>query len=200
MGRPYDHEKRLSIAMGALDVLRERGLIGTSMSQIATALGMKRPTLYWYFPDLGAIFECALMHVREQEAAYVAERIQGHPHPVDLLNAFVRAEFSFYREYGHTDFLMLLMQFWAAGPPEHRDRFAELTFKQLAPLRAMMVHGFTMAIESGELKPCDPGALFDLVLCTMDGAMVHHITRGLEPELVADMLQTLVLEPLRGTP
>ena len=112
MARPVDHKKRLEIALGALEVLRERGLIGTSMSQIASALGMKRPTLYWYFPDLQSIFECALVHVRQEEAAFVAERIIGKAHPVDLLDSFVRAEFDFYRERGYTDLLVLMMQFY----------------------------------------------------------------------------------------
>ena len=40
-------------------MLRARGM-QTSMRELADALGVKRPTLYFYFPDLGAVFETVL--------------------------------------------------------------------------------------------------------------------------------------------
>lgn len=197
MSRPIDHEKRLEIALGALEVLRERGLIGTSMSQIAAALGMKRPTLYHYFPDLRSMFETAVAHIRDQEARYVAPRLMGMTHPVDLLDAFVRAEHAFYREEGYADFLVLVLQFWASGTQQDRARFEELTTQQLQPLRAMLVHGLQLAIDEGTLRPTDPEVLVDFVFALMDGAMVHHILRGTDPEPLSDLLRDRVLDPLR---
>lgn len=198
MSRPIDHEKRRQIAMGALEVLRERGLLGTSMSQIAAALGMKRPTLYHYFPDLQSIFETALETIRSEEARFVAPRLMGKRHPADLLEAFVRAEHAFYREKGYVDFLVLVLQFWAAGTPEDRERFQRVTAEQLQPLHEMLSHGIQLAIDAGELEPCDPGLLVDFAFALMDGAMVHHILRGTDPDALTDLLRDRVLQPLRS--
>ncbi len=57
MPRTPDMKRRAEIAARAFEVLRERGLQRTGMADVATALGMKRPTLYWYFRDLGQLFD-----------------------------------------------------------------------------------------------------------------------------------------------
>ena len=56
MPRRPDQARRAELAQAAFDVLRARGM-QTSMRELADALGIKRPTLYFYFPDLGAVFE-----------------------------------------------------------------------------------------------------------------------------------------------
>src|SRR5215468_7998739 len=59
MPRRPDQERRTALAAAAFEVLRARGM-QTSMRELAEALGLKRPTLYFYFPDLGAVFESVL--------------------------------------------------------------------------------------------------------------------------------------------
>ena len=59
MPRRPDLARRAELARAAFEVLRTRGM-QTSMRELADALGVKRPTLYFYFPDLGAVFETVL--------------------------------------------------------------------------------------------------------------------------------------------
>ena len=59
MPRRPDLARRSDLARAAFDVLQNRGM-QTSMRELADALGVKRPTLYFYFPDLGAVFETVL--------------------------------------------------------------------------------------------------------------------------------------------
>ena len=59
MPRRPDLARRAELAHAAFEVLRARGM-QTSMRELADALGVKRPTLYFYFPDLGAVFETVL--------------------------------------------------------------------------------------------------------------------------------------------
>ena len=56
MPRRPDLARRAELAHAAFEVLRARGM-QTSMRELAEALGIKRPTLYFYFPDLGVVFE-----------------------------------------------------------------------------------------------------------------------------------------------
>ena len=71
MPRRPDLTRRAELAAAAFEVLRTRG-VGTSMRELADALGVKRPTLYFYFPDLGAVFETVL----EQNPRSRAERAE----------------------------------------------------------------------------------------------------------------------------
>ena len=59
MPRRPDLARRAELAASAFEVLRTRGM-QTSMRELADALGVKRPTLYFYFPDVGAVFETVL--------------------------------------------------------------------------------------------------------------------------------------------
>src|SRR5687768_11359078 len=54
MARPADPEKRLELARKAVEILSTSGL-DMPMSQLADALGVKRPTLLYHFPSRGHI-------------------------------------------------------------------------------------------------------------------------------------------------
>ena len=56
------------------------------MRELADALGVKRPTLYFYFPDLGAVFEPCSTDVRGARDSG-ARRMRGRAHPLDRLRA-----------------------------------------------------------------------------------------------------------------
>lgn len=73
MARTVDHKKREEIAQAAFALIRAQGVQSTSMTDIARALGMKRPTLYWYFKDLAAIFEAVLQHMLSDLAQHLLE-------------------------------------------------------------------------------------------------------------------------------
>ena len=57
MARTPDLVKRAEIAEQSFEFIRTRGFQKRTMRDIAKALGMKRSTLYWYYRDLGGIFE-----------------------------------------------------------------------------------------------------------------------------------------------
>ena len=92
MARPVDLERRREIALQALEVLRTQGLQQATMSGLAKALGLKRPTLYFYFPSIPDLFLALVEIHREEEVAWVAERLAGKTHPIDAMLAFLRAE------------------------------------------------------------------------------------------------------------
>ena len=74
MPRRPDLARRAELATAAFEVLRTRGM-QTSMRELAEALGVKRPTLYFYFPDLGAVFETVLEQTYQEHTALVMARI-----------------------------------------------------------------------------------------------------------------------------
>ncbi|HBR09646.1 TPA: TetR family transcriptional regulator, partial [Candidatus Acetothermia bacterium] len=57
---PEKEAKATKIKGVALDLFAERGYHQTTMSDIATAAGVGRGTLYWYFPSKEKLFIAAL--------------------------------------------------------------------------------------------------------------------------------------------
>jgi AcrR family transcriptional regulator len=197
MPRRSDHARRAQLASAAVDVLRTRGM-QTSMRELADALGIKRPTLYFYFPDLGAVFETVLDPLYQALTETVPARVRAHEHPLDRLRAVIDATLAFHRE--RPQLIGGLFQRWALGG---RDPSAVLERERRGVLavRDALVADLRAGIAQKEVKPCDPERIVDLVLAFIAGAVVHHMlgiaradgaTEGTIEELAGR-----VLEPLR---
>lgn len=197
MARPVDEAKRREIADAALAVLRERGVAGTGMSHIADALGMKRPTLYWYFGSIAELFEYAVERLREDEVRFVAERLQGVDHPLDALFAMIANAMAFYRARGLDDFVFLLCQGWAAGDRAQRDRFSLAALRFLDPARELLVGLVQLGVAQGRVRPVDAERLVDTALSVLHGAIVHEVLTGVSAEPSLSFFREAVLEPLR---
>ena len=193
MPRRPDLARRSELAHAAFDVLRSRGM-QISMRELAEALGVKRPTLYFYFPDLGAVFETVLDQMYRQLAETVITRVKAEAHPLDRLRAVVDATLEFHRE--RPQLIGGLLQLWAVGG---RDVATILDRERKVVLagREALVADLRAGIARGEVRSCDPERIVDLVLAALDGVLVHHV---LGIARVADVTQELaqrVLEPLR---
>ncbi|HMG53858.1 MAG TPA: helix-turn-helix domain-containing protein, partial [Kofleriaceae bacterium] len=112
MPRRPDLARRAELARAAFEVLRARGM-QTSMRELADALGVKRPTLYFYFPDLGAVFETVLDQMYQSLAETVLARVREHAHPIDRLRAAIDATLEFHRQ--RPQLIAGLLQLWALG-------------------------------------------------------------------------------------
>ncbi len=179
----------------AFDVLRTRGM-QTSMRELADALGVKRPTLYFYFPDVGAVFETVLDQMYQALAELVITRDAGDvDHPLDRLRAVVDATIAFHRE--RPQLIGGLFQLWAVGGRDFAERA-----RARAPRRGRRARragrGSARGHRAlGEVRPCDPERIVDLVLAVVDGVLVHHVLGIARPDGVIEELADRVIEPLR---
>jgi AcrR family transcriptional regulator len=196
MPRKFDHARRSELARAAFDVLRTRG-VQTSMRELADAIGVKRPTLYFYFPDLGAVFESVIDETYRTLAELVMARVQGVAHPLDRLRAVVDATIAFHRE--RPQLIGGLFQLWAMGG---RD-FASLLDRErriVVAARDALVADLRGGIARREVRACDPERIVDLVLAVVDGVLVHHVIGIARPDGVIEELADRVIEPLRVLP
>ncbi len=198
MPRPVDTARRTEIARRAMAVLAERGVHGTTMSDLAAALGMKRPTLYWYFGDLGALFDAVVADLDGELRIYVTRRLEGVDHPLDLLGELVQATLDFYTSRRAQ--LMVVAQLWvtfgAEGPARLERRRREL----IGPVREALIARLAQGIADGRVAPCDTAALVDLAFAVIDGAHLHRIIREADVQPPVDALRRYTLEPLRLSP
>lgn len=193
MPRRRDLARRVELARAACEVVRARGM-QTSMRELADALGVKRPTLYFYFPDLGAVFDAALEPLYHALAAAVLARIQDQTHPIDRLRAAIDATLAFHRE--QPQLIAGLLQTWALGG---RDRTAVLERERrgVRAARDALIADLRGGIARKEVRPCDPEQVVDLALALAGGALVQDALGIAHTEHVGDELARRVLEPLR---
>jgi AcrR family transcriptional regulator len=182
MPRRPDLERRNQLARAAFEVLRARGM-QTSMRELADALGIKRPTLYFYFPDLGAVFESVLDQTYRALAEEVTARIQTVSHPLDRLRAVVDATLAFHRE--RPELIGGLFQLWAVGG---RDLSSVLDRERRVVIAARdaLVADLRAGIARKQVLPCDPARV-----------LVHHVLGIARADEVIEELAARVIEPLR---
>lgn len=193
MPRRPDLARRAELARAAFDVLRTRG-VQTSMSELADALGVKRPTLYFYFPDVGAVFESVLEQTYQAHAELVLARMRAAPHPLDRLRAMVDVTIAFHRE--RPQLLGGLFQLWAMGGRDVAS-VVDRGRRALTASRDVLVADLRGGIARREVLPCDPERIVDLVLAVLDGVLVHHVLGIARTDGVIEELADRVIEPLR---
>jgi TetR/AcrR family transcriptional regulator, cholesterol catabolism regulator len=196
MARAPDLAHRAQLAARAFDVIRARGVHRTSMSDLAAELGIKRPTLYFYFKDLGAVFEAVLEETQRLYFSHVSARVAGVAHPIDLLGAVLRATLDFHQ--GRRERIVLLFQLWAVGGNDP-ERVIAKNRELIDPMRALLVRQVEAGVAGGQVGPCDPTRLVDLVLSVLDGALVHEVIRTQSALPIIDEFERRVLAPLRRT-
>ena len=81
MARRPDPNRKAELARAAFAALRERGVVGTTMSEVALALGMKRPALYYHFKDLGELFDAVLTAVLAGQAGIAPASLEARGGP-----------------------------------------------------------------------------------------------------------------------
>ncbi|MEO8699010.1 MAG: TetR/AcrR family transcriptional regulator [Kofleriaceae bacterium] len=195
MPRRPDLARRAELARSAFEVLRARGM-QTSMRELAEALGVKRPTLYFYFPDVGAVFESVLEQTYRELAETVIARAQLHDHPLDRLRAVVDATLAFHRD--RPQLIGGLFQLWAVGGRDFAS-FLERERRMVVAGREALVADLRAGIARREVKPCDPERIVELVLAVVDGVLVHHVLGIARADHVIEELCDRVIEPLRAT-
>jgi TetR/AcrR family transcriptional regulator len=194
MPRRPDLARRTELARAAFEVLRERGM-QTAMRELADALGIKRPTLYFYFRDLGAVFETLLDQAMHALTETALARARAHDHPIDRLCAVIDGALAFHRD--QPQLFAGFLQLWALsgrGPSSALDR----TRYGMRAARDGLVAELRAGIARKDVRPCDPERIVDLVLAVVEGTAMHH-TLGLAPiDDAAGELIRRVLEPLRA--
>ncbi len=196
MARKPDPNRKTELALAAFAALRERGVVGMTMSEIALALGMKRPALYYYFKDLGELFDAVLTAVLADQQAYVLQRLQPDDHPIDALAAWMRATLAFYE--ADPQLIGLLLQFWAVGRPDAARDVLDRARDLVEPIRQFAVALLEDAVRDGRVRPCAPEPMLDLCVAVVDGCLVERISRGVDPHATLELFIAQVLLPLKS--
>ncbi len=147
--RRADHGvKREAVILAAARAFNERGYHNTSLDDIAAALGVTKPTVYYYVAGkeqlLFECFQAGLQPIRAALGAAEQAGDRGRDRLRRVIADYARAIAS---DYG-----------WCMVRAEHQDLGPELS-GQVKSLKSEIDHGIRRllrrGIEDGSIEPCD---------------------------------------------
>jgi len=197
MPRSVNHARRQALAREAFALLRAAPA-GLTMTQLAARLGLKRPTLYYYFADTAAIADAAAADLLTRLHAHLVAQLVGRHHPVDFLDAWVEAARTFFAS-SPADLALhasVLAQADSRSGASGAASVARLE-AHLRPIEDSAVRTLRDGLARGLVEPCDPEAVVALVSATLHGALLAWHTHGRDPEITLGALWSLALAPLR---
>jgi len=197
MARPVDIEKRRDLGANAVKFLTVHGL-ETSTAKLAEGLGIKRPTLLYYFPDRIAIFEEALAQLLGEQAIFVVGRMSQHTHPIDQLYAQVQAVHEFHHD--REERVLFLTQALAVGGKERTRNIVAIGNQVFESHRQALTQRIKDGIKDGLVVDCDADSLIRICRACIDGLMVQRVMTQCDLAPIHTLLWDGLLAPLKTTP
>ncbi len=157
----------------ALDLFAKRGYHQTTMSDIATAAGMGRGTLYWYFPSKEKLFIAAFNHEIEQMIAETRELAAQNVSPLEKLSLAMEEMPRSLAKHGN-----LIRSLFQMGGQESEEMQAqiEIGWKQLNHQdHSLLTEIIEEGIAQNIFRPVDPGKAAATFLAFIDGLWYHWL-------------------------
>jgi TetR/AcrR family transcriptional regulator len=167
MTRTGGEKRRSTLVEEAIRQFGREGYHGASLDQIATAVGVRKQTLLYYFPNKEALVEACISAAGERLASEIAGALEGKESYWDRAEAVIHAVFGL--ADGWPEFPMFIRE---AGrmSPDAFERFAQV----IDPLRRRAMEFLQTGMDSGEIRKQDPAFL----LFTLYTAVVGSLTEA----------------------
>ena len=159
MARPRNADgqrTRQAILDAALDLFAQKGFFGTSLRDVATAVGVRESALYNYFPSKDALFEALILADQHSKVERLTELAEERITDVRVfLEQLVIEAFRNFAEPRHQQLFRIMM---SDGIRLARDGRINL-FERLGDRRERMDGIMRRLIREGWLRAADPQML-----------------------------------------
>ncbi|MBI3647563.1 MAG: TetR/AcrR family transcriptional regulator [Actinobacteria bacterium] len=167
MPRTGGQERRSTLVEEAIRRFGRDGYQGTSLEAVASAVGVRKQTLLYYFPTKEALLESCLAAAGERLAEVIGRGLEGKEATEDRAEAVIHAVFSLAAEW--PEFPMFIREAGRLGPDAF-ERFAAV----LEPLRLRAVDFLQTGMDNDLIRKQDPAFL----LFTLYTAVVGSLTEA----------------------
>jgi TetR/AcrR family transcriptional regulator len=167
MTRVGGEQRRHDLIEEAIRHFGRDGYAGTSLDDVAKAVGIRKQTLLYYFPTKEALLEASLAAAGQRLAEALTEALAGKETYWERAEAVIHAVFALAEEW--PEFPMFVREAGRLGP-EAFERFAAV----LDPLRLRAIGFLETGMKDGEIRRQDPA----LLLFTLYTAVVGSLTEA----------------------
>jgi AcrR family transcriptional regulator len=167
MTRTGGQARRQQLVDAAVRLFGRRGFEGTSLEAVATAAGVRKQTLLYYFPTKDALLQACVEEASRKVAGTLTSALEEETSSSRKVEAVVRTLFGLAEEW--PEFPQFVREASRLGP-EVIERFAE----QLEPLRLRALAFLANGMLEGSIRRQDPA----LLLFTLYTAVVGSITEA----------------------
>ncbi len=166
MPRTGGKERRTTLVEAAIHQFGRDGYKGASLESIATAVGVRKQTLLYYFPTKDALLEECLRAAGERLAATVAAAVEGTETYWDRGEAVITSVFGLAAEW--PEFPMFVREAGRLGPGAF-DPFASV----IDPMRERAIAFLQGGMDAGEIRKQDPAMLLFTLYTSVVGALTE---------------------------
>ena len=167
MTRTGGEKRRHLLIEEAIRHFGRDGYNGASLDVIASAAGIRKQTLLYYFPTKEALLEACLAAAGQRLAETLTEALAGRESYWERAEAVIHAVFGLAEEW--PEFPMFVREAGRLGP-EAFERFAAV----LDPLRLRAIAFLETGMKEGQIRRQDPA----LLLFTLYTAVVGSLTEA----------------------
>jgi TetR/AcrR family transcriptional regulator len=167
MPRTGGERRRTTIVEEAIRQFGTEGYTGASLDSIAQAVGVRKQTILYYFPNKDALLEACLAAAGQRVAEEISTALEGSPDPEERAEAVIHAVYELAGEW--PEFPMFIREAGRLGPNAF-DRFGS----SLEPLRKRAIEFLRDGMEAGEIRKQDPA----LLLFTLYTAVIGSLTEA----------------------
>jgi TetR/AcrR family transcriptional regulator len=169
MSRPSGEQRKHLLIEEAIQAFGRDGYNGTSLDAIASAVGIRKQTLLYYFPTKEALLEACLAAAGERLSEAITEAIDEKESASawDRAEAVIHAVFKLAGEW--PEFPMFVREAGRVGPDAFQ-RFAGA----LEPLRIRAMAFLETGMKEGTIRRQDPA----LLLFTLYTAVIGSLTEA----------------------
>jgi TetR/AcrR family transcriptional regulator len=192
-GELYER-KRVEIVREAGRFFGRSGYHGTSLAEVAMALGLTKQALYYYFPDKQALLHACAVEAHRGALAVLDAAAAAALDPAARLEAGLRA-YAAYGAASHMQFIMFLET--DALRPEQRAEVTRLRDQFDRRVRSLISAG----IDAGALRAADPKMMSFAVLGAVNWIARWWKPEGPEPiDEVAARIVAFAMDGIRAAP
>jgi AcrR family transcriptional regulator len=154
---------RAAILDHAQRLFQERGYSGVAMGDIAAAVGVTKPTLYYHFPHKEALYTEMVVDILTRIGQGVARALDTYTTAADRLYALAYQGFVYAPRNGKMDTMMRDVEIHLA-PTDQERIAAAFNHYLMDPVRRLMREG----VIAGELRPEEPELLARVWFLVLD--------------------------------
>jgi len=138
---------RSEILRATRELLVKEGFPSLSMRKIATEIGCKAPSIYYYFENKAALVQALIDEGHQHLYEHMAEAVAPYENPLDRIEAYMRAFISFGLENAEYYEIMFLL------PIEGETCDPKTSFRVARRSQDLSITAFEECVGRGWIKP-----------------------------------------------